>query len=118
MRWLERSIWTMTFAAAGPQTARTMTASAATIHNRRRMETPVTGRFSAKHNDLVRQPSARQLIRHGATAAFDLFSIGHSNIAGERFVALLRAAGVNAIADVRSAQHSRFFPWFSARTLA
>ena len=53
-----------------------------------------------------------------AVAAFDLFSIGHSNIAAERFVALLRAAGVNAIADVRSAPHSRFFPWFSARTLA
>src|SRR5271170_4343720 len=51
-------------------------------------------------------------------AAFDLFSIGHSNIAAERFVALLRAAGVNAIADVRSAPHSRFFRWFSAKNLA
>ena len=51
-------------------------------------------------------------------ATFDLFSIGHSNTAAERFVALLRAAGVNAIADVRSAPYSRFFPWFSAETLA
>jgi uncharacterized protein (DUF488 family) len=51
-------------------------------------------------------------------AAFDLFSIGHSNIAAERLVALLRANGINAIADVRTAPYSRFFPWFSAKTLA
>jgi uncharacterized protein (DUF488 family) len=51
-------------------------------------------------------------------AAFDLFSIGHSNIAAERFVALLRASGINVIADVRSAPYSRFFPWFSAKNLA
>jgi uncharacterized protein (DUF488 family) len=50
-------------------------------------------------------------------AAFDLFSIGHSNIPAERFVALLRAAGVNAVADVRSVPVSRFFPWFSGKNL-
>jgi uncharacterized protein (DUF488 family) len=50
--------------------------------------------------------------------AFDLFSIGHSNIPAERFVAMLRAANVNAIADVRSVPQSRFFPWFSAKNLA
>jgi uncharacterized protein (DUF488 family) len=49
--------------------------------------------------------------------AFDLFSIGHSNIPAERFVALLRAAGVQAIADVRSMPFSRFCPWFSANNL-
>jgi hypothetical protein len=48
---------------------------------------------------------------------FDLFSIGHSNIAAERFIAMLRAAGVNGIADVRSAPRSRFFPWFSGKNL-
>ena len=51
-------------------------------------------------------------------AAFDLFSIGHSNIPAERFLAMLRAAGVKAIADVRSTPASRFFPWFSAKNLA
>ena len=51
-------------------------------------------------------------------AAFDLFSIGHSNIPAERFVAMLRGAGVNAIADVRSTPFSRFFPWFSGKNLA
>jgi uncharacterized protein (DUF488 family) len=51
-------------------------------------------------------------------SAFDLLSIGHSNIPAERFVAMLRAANVGAIADVRSTPASRFCPWFSAKTLA
>jgi uncharacterized protein (DUF488 family) len=46
-------------------------------------------------------------------AAFDLFSIGHSNSPIDRFIALLGEAGVNAIADVRSTPYSRFCPWFS-----
>ena len=50
--------------------------------------------------------------------AFDLFSIGHSNIPAERFIALQRSAGVTAIADVRSTPFSRFCPWFSAKNLA
>jgi Protein of unknown function, DUF488 len=49
---------------------------------------------------------------------FDLFTIGHSNIPAERFIALLRGAGVDAIADVRSIPASRFCPWFSAKNLA
>jgi uncharacterized protein (DUF488 family) len=48
---------------------------------------------------------------------FDFYSIGHSNIPAERFVGLLRAAGVEAIADVRSTPFSRFCPWFSAHNL-
>jgi uncharacterized protein (DUF488 family) len=51
-------------------------------------------------------------------AAFDLFSIGHSNIPADRFLAVLRNAGVNAIADVRSVPLSRFFPWFSRNALS
>lgn len=50
--------------------------------------------------------------------AFDILSIGHSNIAAERFVALLRDAGVTAVADVRSTPFSRRFPWFSGNRLA
>ena len=50
--------------------------------------------------------------------SFDLFSIGHSNIPAERFLALLRDAGADAIADVRSTPFSRRFPWFSAKNLA
>jgi uncharacterized protein (DUF488 family) len=49
---------------------------------------------------------------------FDLFTVGHSNISAERFIALLRGAGVDAIADVRSIPASRFCPWFSAKNLA
>jgi uncharacterized protein (DUF488 family) len=48
---------------------------------------------------------------------FDLFSIGHSNLAAERFTAMLQAAGAGAVADVRSVPASRFCPWFSARNL-
>jgi uncharacterized protein (DUF488 family) len=50
-------------------------------------------------------------------SSFDLFSIGHSNVAAERFIAMLRAAKVTAIADVRSAPSSRRFPWFSKKNL-
>jgi len=49
---------------------------------------------------------------------FDLFSIGHSNLPAARFTALLRSAGVDAVADVRSVPASRFCPWFSAKNLA
>jgi uncharacterized protein (DUF488 family) len=49
---------------------------------------------------------------------YDLFTIGHSNIPADRFIAMLRDAEVNAVADVRSMPSSRWFPWFSAKPLA
>ncbi|MGB6566091.1 MAG: DUF488 domain-containing protein, partial [Xanthobacteraceae bacterium] len=49
--------------------------------------------------------------------AFDFYSIGHSNIPAERFVAMLQAESVGAIADVRSTPFSRFCPWFSGKSL-
>ena len=51
-------------------------------------------------------------------SSFDVFSIGHSNIPLERFLAMLRDAGVNLIADVRTVPYSRFAPWFSQKQLA
>ncbi len=48
---------------------------------------------------------------------FDFYSIGHSNFPADRFVALLHAAGVGAIADVRTTPFSRSCPWFSAKNL-
>ncbi|HEV3185401.1 MAG TPA: DUF488 domain-containing protein [Xanthobacteraceae bacterium] len=50
-------------------------------------------------------------------AAFDLFTIGHSNHPIERFIDLVRGAGVSAIADVRSTPASRRYPWFNAARL-
>ena len=50
-------------------------------------------------------------------ALFDLFTIGHSNHPIDHFVALLKGAGVTALADVRSQPFSRRSPWFSAGTL-
>ena len=51
------------------------------------------------------------------SVACDLFTIGHSNLAADRFVALLKHAGVTAVADVRSVPFSRWCPWFSGKAL-
>src|ERR1700730_1128416 len=51
-------------------------------------------------------------------AAFDLFTIGHSNHSIERFLELARGAGISAIADVRSTPASRRYPWFNQARLA
>jgi uncharacterized protein (DUF488 family) len=51
-------------------------------------------------------------------AAFDLFTIGHSNHPIERFLELARGAGITAIADVRSTPASRRYPWFNRTRLA
>jgi uncharacterized protein (DUF488 family) len=59
-----------------------------------------------------------QIVKNPAMHTFDLFTIGHSNIPAERFIGLLRDAGVDAIADVRSTPVSRRFPWFSGENLA
>jgi len=52
------------------------------------------------------------------TSEFDLYTIGHSNLPGERFLALLGQAGITAVADVRSVPFSRWCPWFSSKPLA
>ena len=54
------------------------------------------------------------------TGSFDanLLTIGHSNLAADQFLALLKAQAVTAIADVRSVPFSRRFPWFSNRALS
>lgn len=46
-----------------------------------------------------------------------LFTIGHSNHATARFLALLERHGVEAVADVRSRPFSRFVPQYSKRAL-
>jgi uncharacterized protein (DUF488 family) len=46
-----------------------------------------------------------------------LLTIGHSNHPIERFLELLRAHGVEAVADVRSRPYSRFVPHFSRERL-
>ncbi|HTW72606.1 MAG TPA: DUF488 domain-containing protein [Acetobacteraceae bacterium] len=43
----------------------------------------------------------------------DVLTIGHSSHTMEHFLALLREAGVTAVADVRSAPHSRHVPQFN-----
>ena len=43
----------------------------------------------------------------------EILTIGHSSHSSERFIALLRDAGVTAVADVRSAPYSRHAPQFN-----
>lgn len=52
------------------------------------------------------------------TARCDILTIGHSRHSLERFAALLEAAQVTAIADVRSAPVSRFSPQFNKAALS
>lgn len=47
-----------------------------------------------------------------------IYTIGHSNHAIERFIALLRQHGIQAVADVRSTPYSRFNPQFRREPLA
>src|SRR5262245_43115437 len=51
-------------------------------------------------------------------SACDLLTIGHSNLTADRFAALLKDAGVTAVADVRSVPFSRWCPWFTGKALA
>ncbi|MGF1641207.1 MAG: DUF488 family protein [Rhodospirillales bacterium] len=46
-----------------------------------------------------------------------ILTIGHSTHPAERFLALLRGAGVTAVADVRSAPYSRHAPQFNSDAL-
>jgi len=53
-----------------------------------------------------------------ATIPTTLFSIGHSNVAAERLIALLEQHGIQTLCDVRSAPYSRYNPQFNRETLA
>jgi uncharacterized protein (DUF488 family) len=52
-----------------------------------------------------------------ATDSNLVFSVGHSTHPYERFVGLLRDAGITAVADVRTHPHSRFYPQFNKGTI-
>lgn len=47
-----------------------------------------------------------------------LYTVGHSNHPIGRFLELLRGAGIDCVADVRSVPFSRRFPQFSQKALA
>ena len=47
-----------------------------------------------------------------------VFTIGHSTLPYEQFLALLKGAGVTAVADVRSAPYSRHQPHFNRDALS
>src|SRR5262249_3423694 len=66
-------------------------------------------------NGTTRRNSTNPMTR---PSACDLLTIGHSNLTADCFVALLKDAGVTAVADVRSVPFSRWCPWFSGKALA
>ena len=53
-----------------------------------------------------------------ATIPTTLYSIGHSNVAAERLIALLEQHNIQTLCDVRSAPYSRYNPQFNRETLA
>jgi hypothetical protein len=60
----------------------------------------------------IRSPS------NAESAVARLVSVGHSNHDWPAFVALLRRAGVTALADVRSSPYSRRYPYFNRESFA
>src|SRR2546429_7280670 len=58
-------------------------------------------------------PGAATQMETGPLSSARLFSVGHSVLAPDAFLALLRGAGVTAVADVRSAPYSRRLPQFN-----
>jgi uncharacterized protein (DUF488 family) len=46
-----------------------------------------------------------------------IFTIGHSSHAPDRFIVLLRGVGIETVVDIRSQPHSRFAPQFDKRNL-
>jgi len=47
-----------------------------------------------------------------------IFTVGHSTLPIERFVALLQAYGIEQLADIRTVPRSRYNPQFNADTLS
>ncbi len=57
-------------------------------------------------------------VHGGARPDGRIFSIGHSNHSLEHFVELLRLAGIDAVADVRSQPVSKYSPHFDAAAIS
>jgi uncharacterized protein (DUF488 family) len=67
-----------------------------------------------RNRDVRKQPSPRDAVWPPGT----VFTVGHSTLPIERFVAVLAAYGVERLADVRTVPRSRRNPQFNADALA
>lgn len=65
------------------------------------------GTWQQWHNDRVT----------GVALMMELFTIGHSNLSIDVFIALLQKHGITAVADVRSHPYSRYLPHFNKSEL-
>ena len=62
----------------------------------------------------LRPASEHQVTWPGGT----IFTVGHSTLAIERFIALLGVYGIECLADIRTVPRSRHNPQFNADSLA
>jgi uncharacterized protein (DUF488 family) len=66
---------------------------------------------------IMNVPWTERQMRNVGEGSLQLLSVGHSNHNWPAFVALLRGAGVAAVADVRSSPYSRRHPYFNKGAL-
>jgi uncharacterized protein (DUF488 family) len=59
----------------------------------------------------------REVIGGMAETRLTLFTIGHSNLSGERLVEALHSQEIDVLVDVRSMPYSRYSPHFNRETL-
>jgi uncharacterized protein (DUF488 family) len=60
----------------------------------------------------------REWINYGAAQALELYTIGHSGLSNEAFLALLAQHGITVLVDVRSVPYSRNLPHFNKHELS
>ena len=53
----------------------------------------------------------------GEAGRLEVFTVGHSNVRQEAFIALLKTHGIEVLVDVRSAPYSKYVPHFNGDTL-
>ncbi len=62
-------------------------------------------------------PETLKAAEQNTRSSLVVLTIGHSTLAYDHFLSLLRGASVNAVADVRTAPYSRHFPQFNREYL-
>ncbi|HRF96265.1 MAG TPA: DUF488 domain-containing protein, partial [Aggregatilineales bacterium] len=58
-----------------------------------------------------------QWLQNGANAHLRLYTIGHSNLSFDEFVATLQSHHITTLVDIRSEPYSKYTPHFSKREL-
>jgi uncharacterized protein (DUF488 family) len=75
------------------------------------------GRIAEQTGSTAEDVLALWLERYVAAYFFTLYTIGHSDLAAEDFLHLLRQHNIYVVLDVRSAPYSKYVPHFNKRDL-